>query len=159
MRPSALISRAAESSALAYLLRSAARFLSAQSQQEAALFKRASKTVTTTSGSQATITVAGLRDIRLSATSVQVARIDRSIASIRLGVNTSVALKRRDLYKIVRVSQGNTAIITFAVVRPNFIQPRGELFISGGDFRFTSSGEGRRLVSTSRSGTLTTTRV
>jgi hypothetical protein len=142
------------------------RALTAASVQDATVSKQALKTWTTSNGNQAVVITSSLRSARLTAVSIQVATVRRSVSSIRLALSSATAVKRFDIAKTISIAQPNTGVILIAVIRPNFIQPRGSLLTEGGDFttttvggsiRFTSSGEIKRLSSSPRSSTLITT--
>jgi hypothetical protein len=143
-----------------------ARALSSQDVQQAAVAKQASRTWSATSTGLAYVTSAGVHRVVLSASSAQVATVGRVVTAIRLSVGVNVALRRRDLARVVRADQDNVAVLVLVPIRPNFIQPRGGLLVSGGDLALAtrgldqeliSSGEGGLLSSGGRASTLTST--
>jgi hypothetical protein len=132
--------------------------ISTQDVQQAAVVKHAAKTWSAGGASVAWVSTANVRRAIFSAPTVQVATVGRAVVAVRLAVSVNVALKRRDIKKVILAEQDNTAVLLLFPIRPNFIQPRGVLRVGGGDVLFTSSGEQRRLTSHGeRSGTLTTT--
>jgi hypothetical protein len=133
------------------------RVLNSQGSQQADVAKSTVRTWSAASAGIAYVTSAGVHRVVLSATSTQVATVGRAVAAIRLSVSINVALRRRDVTRVVRASQGDAATLVLVPIRPNFLQPLGELIVEGGDVATASTGGSLLLSSTGINVLLTTT--
>jgi hypothetical protein len=157
--------RAAASLNVAALLRRATRLLSATDAQVGSVTRSTAKTWQATSGSAGTFTISG-RASTFTATSVQVAYVDRFVSSVRLGVSANSGVRRVFLPRVLVAASDDAASLSLVVVPLSFKLTRFALHVDGGDEAATTSGSVRsmrssgvveRLTTSGRSGTLTTT--